>query len=139
MSRRPLNRYRIASSTRKQSANTMRFALTTKTDFVSRRWRVKPRILEKEITHSIRSLLKQFGIFHWKVWQGLGSTPGVPDIVGIYDGRFMAIEVKTERGKLSPHQEKFIQNINAHGGIAFVARNIDDVIENLKLNLRHKC
>ena len=38
---------------------------------------------EKEITASIRALLKVFGIFHWKVWQGLGSEKGVSDIVGI--------------------------------------------------------
>jgi len=95
----------------------------------------QPHISEKEITYSIRNLLKQFNIFHWKIHQGLGSTPGVPDIVGILkDGRFLGIEVKTERGVLSPHQERFLQNINDAGGIGFVARNLEDVIE--KLNLK---
>lgn len=97
---------------------------------------MKIKISEKDITHQIRSLLKTYGIFHWKVWQGLGSTPGVPDIVGIYNGQFLGIEVKTEKGKLSPHQERFIANINANGGLAFVARNIDDVIE--KMNLKDR-
>jgi Holliday junction resolvase len=96
----------------------------------------QPIISEKEITASIRSYLKAFKVFHWKVWQGLGSTPGVPDIIGIYRGKFLAIEVKTERGKLSPHQERFIQNINDAGGIAFVARSVDDVIEKLELKNR---
>jgi penicillin-binding protein-related factor A (putative recombinase) len=98
----------------------------------------KPKISEKEITHSIRSYLKAFGIFHWKVWQGLGSTPGVPDIVGVYSGRFFAIEVKTEKGKLSPHQERFIANINDNGGLAFVARCIDDVENNMHLKMNWK-
>jgi hypothetical protein len=89
---------------------------------------------EKEITHSIRSLLRQFGIFHWKVHQGLGCQPGVPDIVGITTGgKFFGCEVKTEKGVLSEHQSKFIQNINAAGGIGFVARNLEDVIEHLDL------
>lgn len=92
---------------------------------------------EKDITHQIRSVLKTFGIFHWKVWQGMGSAPGVPDIVGILkDGRFLGIEVKTDRGRLSPHQERFIQNINDAGGLAFVARSVDDVIEKLDLKKR---
>lgn len=94
------------------------------------------KISEMEITHSIRSLLKQFGIFHWKVWQGMGSAPGVPDIVGIHQGKFLGIEVKTASGKLSPHQERFLKNINAAGGIAFVARSLDDVIEKLDLQKR---
>jgi hypothetical protein len=95
----------------------------------------QPALKEKDITRQIRNVLKTFGIFHWKVWQGLGSTPGVPDIVGILkDGRFLGIEVKTERGVVSDHQSRFIENINATGGCAFVARSVDEVIE--KLNLR---
>jgi len=89
---------------------------------------------EKDITHSIRSLLKQFNIFHYKNHGGLGSAPGLPDITGVLkDGRGFWIEVKTERGYLSDHQSRFIQNINASGGLAFVARSIDDVIEKLDL------
>ena len=95
----------------------------------------KPHISEKEITYSIRSLLKQFGIFHYKNHGGLGSAPGLPDITGVLkDGRGFWIEVKTENGVLSPHQERFIENIISSCGIAFVARSIDDVVE--KLNLK---
>ena len=69
----------------------------------------RPALKEKEITYGIRSLLKQFGIFHYKNHGGLGSAPGLPDITGVLkDGRGFWIEVKTERGKLSPHQERFI-------------------------------
>ena len=70
------------------------------------------------------------------MWQGLGSTPGVPDIVGIFKGRFLGIEVKTERGKLSDHQKHFIDRINASGGIAFVARSYQDVVEKLELGVK---
>jgi hypothetical protein len=92
---------------------------------------------EKEITHSIRSLLRQFGIFHYKNHGGLGSAPGLPDITGcLKDGKAFWIEVKTDRGHLSPQQERFIENIKAAGGIAFVARNLDDVIEHLNLKKR---
>ena len=92
---------------------------------------------EKDITHQIRSVLKTFGIFHYKNHGGLGSAPGLPDITGcLKDGRGFWIEVKTDKGRLSPHQERFIQNINDAGGLAFVARSVDDVIEKLDLKKR---
>ena len=57
---------------------------------------------------------------------------GVSDILGIdANGRFVAIEVKTPSGKVSDNQKLFIEDINKHGGIAFVARSVDDVRERL--------
>ena len=91
-----------------------------------------PEPKEADITKSIRNYLKKVGIFHWKVWQGLGSAKGVSDILGCYRGRLLAIEVKTRKGKLSEHQDRFIQSVIANGGIAFVARSVDDVIKHLE-------
>ena len=93
----------------------------------------QPAPKEKEITHSIRSLLKQFGIFHFKHFGGLGAQKGVSDLLGCYQGRFMALEVKTAAGKASPEQIKFIEDVNKNGGIAGVVRSIDDVVELLDL------
>jgi len=99
--------------------------------------KVRDLLKEKDITHQIRSVLKTFGIFHYKNHGGLGSAPGLPDITGcLKDGRGFWIEVKTDKGRLSPHQERFIQNINDAGGLAFVARSVDDVIEKLDLKKR---
>jgi len=91
---------------------------------------------EGQLTSSIRQLLKTFGIFHWKAWGGPMSAPGVPDIVGCWKGRMIGIEVKAPRGHLSPDQVRFIEAINRSGGLAFVARSLDDVIENLELGDR---
>jgi penicillin-binding protein-related factor A (putative recombinase) len=88
---------------------------------------------EAAITKSIRDLLNSLKIFNWKNWGGLMGTKGVPDILGIYKGRFLGIEVKTATGKVSPEQEKFLENIRKSGGIGFVARSLDDVIDNLGL------
>ena len=87
---------------------------------------------EKDITREIRAYLKIRGIFHWKVFQTLGSTPGCPDILGIYKGKMLGIEVKTKNGKLTERQERFIEWINLEGGLAFVARSVEDVMEALK-------
>ena len=87
---------------------------------------------EKEITYAIRMVLKTLGIFHWKQWQGPMSQPkGVCDILGIWKGKMLAIEVKTNNGKVTEDQNRFIDRINREGGLAFVARSEDDVIDRL--------
>ena len=96
----------------------------------------KPLTAEALLTRSVRSLLNAAQIFHWKVWQGLGSAPGVSDIIGIHKGRMIAIELKAPKGNVSPAQQNFIDRINEAGGLAFVARTIDEVIEKLGLQER---
>jgi len=56
---------------------------------------------------------------------------GISDILGIYQGKFLAIEVKCKGSSPSPEQKTFLQDIQINGGIAFVARSIDDVIKGL--------
>lgn len=87
---------------------------------------------EKEITAEIRQYLQVKKIFHWKVWQGLGSVAGVPDIIGVLEGgKALFIEVKTEKGKVSDKQASFLENVQRLGAIAFVARNLNDVSSRL--------
>ena len=94
---------------------------------------MKPKApLEKEITKEIRRFLQMKKIFHWKAWQGLGSTKGVPDIIGCYKGQMICIEVKGKKGRVSPHQELFMDNLKQSGAVVFVARSVQDVIDNLK-------
>jgi len=89
---------------------------------------------EKEITKGIRHLLRSHGIFHYKAWQGAMSEKGVSDIIGVLPGgRALAIEVKTRKGKLSEHQERFLERFRSAGGLAFVARSPGDVVKELKL------
>lgn len=52
---------------------------------------------------------------------------GVSDILGIWRRKFLAIEVKSKTGSVTPEQERFIAAVRQHGGIAFVARSIEDV------------
>jgi len=102
---------------------------------------------EKLIENQILTYLFKRGIFVWKN-QSVGiydpvkqiyrknNNPfhikGVSDILGILPGgRILAIEVKTEKGRVSPEQQFFIQKINDRGGLAFVARSIYDVEKEL--------
>lgn len=58
--------------------------------------------------------------------------PGCPDVLGqLSDGRALAIEVKKPSGRVTPEQQAFIARAAENGGCAFVARSVDDVLENL--------
>jgi Holliday junction resolvase len=54
-------------------------------------------------------------------------TKGVSDILGIYLGAPIAIEVKSAKGKLSLDQEKFLTSWKENGGKICVARSVKDV------------
>jgi hypothetical protein len=40
--------------------------------------------------------------------------------------------VKAPNGKVSPHQQLFLDSINQAGGLAFVAHSVEEVEEKLK-------
>lgn len=64
------------------------------------------------------------------VWVTYGLGVGSCDLVGIVapSGRLFAVEVKTEDGKTTPEQEAWIAMINRFGGVAGVARSVDEAL-----------
>ncbi len=102
---------------------------------------------EKLIENSILSWLRWKGIFAMKIKttgtfdQKLGKfrkpspwyRKGVSDILGIYKGKFLAIEVKSAKGKLSPHQILFQQEVKEHGGHALTVRSVEELDFQLKI------
>lgn len=96
---------------------------------------------EKQIENQILSWLKMKGIMAWKVKtvgtfdQKLGKfrkpsawyRKGVADIIGIYKGKPLAIEVKSKTGSLAPHQREFLEEFAREGGIAMMARSVEQV------------
>ncbi len=58
--------------------------------------------------------------------------PGCPDVLGqLKDGRFLGVEVKAQAGRLRPEQALFLERIRCAGGVAFVARDLRDVLRAL--------
>ena len=51
-----------------------------------------------------------------------------PDMVGQTVAVFAAIEVKTPTGKPTPEQLHFLDRVKHFGGIAGIARSVDDVL-----------
>jgi hypothetical protein len=60
-----------------------------------------------------------------------GLCVGSSDIIGIHKptGRFLAVEVKTAKGKPTPEQLNFIEQVRAANGIAGIARSVQDALE----------
>jgi len=63
-----------------------------------------------------------------------GLAPGASDLIGMVrnDGRFVAIETKSERDDLSDAQEDYIAMVNANGGIGIAAWRVSDVANRLR-------
>ena len=56
-----------------------------------------------------------------------GLCVGSSDLIGIHKtGRFIALELKTDKGKPSDDQKRFISLINKYGGAAAVLRSLED-------------
>jgi len=59
-----------------------------------------------------------------------GLVTGASDLIGILTvgelGRFVAIEVKRPRGRVSAAQQLFLDLVRSHGGFAAVVRSVDD-------------
>ena len=57
---------------------------------------------------------------------------GCPDVLGqLRDGRLLGVEVKAKAGRLRPEQAIFLERIRGAGGVAFVARDLRDVLREL--------
>lgn len=59
---------------------------------------------------------------------GLGVVSGMPDVVILTPGQTYALELKTEKGKLSPEQSDTLVAMGHCGAITGVAYGLDDAI-----------
>ena len=93
-----------------------------------------------ELTNNIIDFIYRQGGYAWKSTstgvfdqrRGIFRTAakkGVADILACRNGRFIAIEIKIGKDRLSPEQEGFLKNIEYAGGLWFVAKDIDSFKE----------
>ena len=67
-------------------------------------------------------------------WLHFGKK-GSADILGcLPSGRFLAVEVKAPRGRLSPEQERFLAGISDQGGLAVVVKSWRELDKILRFN-----
>lgn len=83
---------------------------------------------ETQLVEAIKKYLKTVPeLFFWKEHGGQYGTAGIPDVIVCYRGRFIALEVKTQRGKPTVLQEVTIRQILKAGGIATIVRSVGEV------------
>ena len=88
---------------------------------------------ESDIVRAILKYLKTVpDCFCWKEHGGMYGTAGIPDIICCYRGKFVAFEVKKEKGKTTALQDSVINKIQKCGGKAAVVRSVNEVKDMLE-------
>ncbi|WP_195238610.1 VRR-NUC domain-containing protein [Romboutsia sp. 1001285H_161024_C4] len=76
---------------------------------------------EKDFENKIKRYLDKLPkCWYFKVWAGPYSKSGIPDIIALINGKFVAIEVKAPNGKASELQKRNIDLINKCGGYGVI-------------------
>jgi len=83
--------------------------------------------LERTIQSKILKYLKDIGSYTFKAIST--NKKGVPDIICLYNGKYIALEVKNEKGKLTELQDFNLREIKKNGGYAYCVRSVEEVKE----------
>lgn len=84
-------------------------------------------MLEGKIQKQIIAFLKRKKVYHFR-FQAQSNLNGLPDIICLYKGFFLGLELKREKGgKASTLQERKIKTINENGGIGVIIRSVEEV------------
>jgi hypothetical protein len=91
---------------------------------------------ENQLQERVLKRLRQGGGKWINVHGGPYQTPGVSDILGCYEGLFVAIELKNPkhhdaRKVLTLPQREFLQQIKDNGGMTFVASDEGELFEEI--------
>jgi hypothetical protein len=61
-------------------------------------------------------------------YQKSGLTAGVSDLIAVLPGRVIFMEVKTDKGKQSDHQQYFQDRVTKLGHQYHIVRSVDDAL-----------
>jgi hypothetical protein len=98
---------------------------------------------EAELAKITRQLLGYSGLVHWRVSNGAvmhrigpriimkkSEIAGFPDWAGVTrNGTFWALELKSEKGRISEHQIEWMEKLAGTHAIVAIARTVEDVME----------
>lgn len=94
-------------------------------------------VTEKDLREQVRDLC---GIFGWKLyftWTSMHSPRGFPDLVLAHPGkkRIIYAELKSEKGKVTPEQQRWLDALRQCGQEVYVWRpaDIEEIARLLRL------
>lgn len=77
---------------------------------------------EKQFQEKVIEFLRSQKVYYVKIWGGGFQTAGIPDLLCCINGKFVALELKTEKGRATVLQKLNIFKIQEAGGYARVLR-----------------
>ena len=91
---------------------------------------------ERELKRDVLNWLNLQGawVFEQRMDKRTRGKRGVPDLIVCTppNGRFLAIELKTHAARLEPAQATELERIRGAGGVAVVARCLEDVMAGIQ-------
>jgi len=85
---------------------------------------------EFKVKLAVKKILDELDIYHFSPFMAGMGRAGVPDIIACHKGRFIGIECKAGKNKLTELQKRELLAIAAADGYTFVAR--EDNIKELR-------
>lgn len=76
-------------------------------------------LTERDLQRHVRKFAEDMG---WRVavtWSSIHSPKGWPDLTCCRAGKLVFIELKTEKGKITPEQREWLNDLNDVPGVIF--------------------
>lgn len=86
---------------------------------------------ETKIQREIQDLLNKKRIINWRMSDS--KVSGMPDLIAVYRGYVLGLEVKTDTGKPTELQNRVIRSIRDAEGFAYIVTSTRDVLNALHL------
>jgi hypothetical protein len=92
-------------------------------------------ISERDLTAYVRDVAKAFGWRRYHTWLSKHSPAGFPDEVLLRPPRLVFAELKSERGRLKPEQEAWLEDLRQVPGVEVYQwrpEDMDAIVEVLR-------
>jgi len=83
---------------------------------------------EAQIVKKILKALRKRGGFWRKIHGGPFQESGLPDIIGCWEGKFIAFEVKRPGEEATPLQLHVLDEIHKNRGLVAIVESVEDVL-----------
>lgn len=92
-------------------------------------------VSEKQLQSAIVQAAKALGFFCYFTWNSRHSPEGFPDLILVKNGVILVYELKTEKGRMRPLQQEWLNALN--GATVQTSRvvrpsDLDDVLRELQ-------
>lgn len=85
-------------------------------------------MIESDLQNDVIKFLKKNRVYYFR-FQAQSNLNGLPDIICLYKGFFLGLELKRDKGKPTELQIKKIKAINENGGISKIIKSVEEVKE----------